>query len=486
MSLLQPARRPSLSLRLTLFFAAASTAVLLALGYMILRAVDRHFMEQDAALLEGKIALAQHALRSARSVADLAALPQKFDDSLIGHHGLVVAVIAADGSRLFASRDMQVPESLLAPEAALPEAEFEHLAHAGHAANIRTAQLSAWQTSAGNFRGLAVAMHTGVASMAPVTLIVATEISHHTDFLREFRVTLWVFVACAALLTGLLGWLLTRHALLPLQAMRRTAAEVTADNLHFRLPLADVPKELATLAESLNQMLARLEDSFRRLSDFSSDLAHELRTPVSNLMTHTQVALSQTRSAEEYRDVLYSNLEEFERLSSMVSELLFLAKADNGLMVPRHELVRLEDEMRKLFDFYEALAESAQLTLQVEGQGAVPGDGSMLRRALSNLLSNAVRHATPGTAIVVRIDDSDGTHVQLEIENQGETIAPEHLPRLFDRFYRADASRHRSSEGAGLGLAITHAIVVAHGGSLAVTSEDGVTRFTMRLPAPRP
>jgi two-component system heavy metal sensor histidine kinase CusS len=280
---------------------------------------------------------------------------------------------------------------------------------------------------------------------------------------------------------GLLGWVATYRALTPLRAIKQGAASVTASKLSYRLSQDEIPAELADLVKTLNDMLARLEESFRRLSDFSSDLAHELRTPISNLMTQTQVSLSKTRSVTEYQDILSSNSEELERMARMVSDMLFLAKADNGLMTTSAEKVALDDEVRSLFDFYEALADASTVKLVVQGEASVTADRLMLRRALSNLLSNAIRHADAGTTVRVTLETKEDT-VRITCENTGTGIAPEHLSRLFDRFYRVDASRQRSSEGAGLGLPITQSIIHAHAGSISVSSEGGITRFDMTLP----
>jgi len=287
-------------------------------------------------------------------------------------------------------------------------------------------------------------------------------------------------VTIAAALTGLLGWIAVRRGLAPLQTIRQGAAGVTANRLDYRLKADAVPLELAELAETLNAMLARLEESFRRLTDFSSDLAHELRTPVSNLMTQTQVALSKARSADEYRDVLASNTEEYERLSRMIADMLFLAQADNGLIVLRRESIDLAAEVNTLFEFFDALAEEKALHLSLTGNGHVSGDRLMLRRALANLLSNAIRHTPLNGDIGVRIAVADDA-TTLSIANTGEGIPPEHLTRIFDRFYRADPSRHRDGEGAGLGLAITRSIIRAHGGEIDVYSGPQGVRFEIRL-----
>jgi two-component system heavy metal sensor histidine kinase CusS len=264
--------------------------------------------------------------------------------------------------------------------------------------------------------------------------------------------------------------------------MKERALNVTAHKLDQRMPVEAVPVEMADLAESLNTMLERLETDFAKLMDFSSDLAHELRTPISNLLTQTQFSLSHPRDASVYRDILASNAEEFQRLARMVSDMLFLAKTDHGIELPHPENIALEDEAVALFDFYDAVAEDKTIRLRLVGAGTITGDRLMVRRALSNLLSNALRHSRPGSDIDVSIThQSDDT--ALCVANAGDVIGAADLPRLFDRFYRVDKSRaHPSSEGAGLGLSITKAIMVAHGGSVSVTSTADKTQFCLRFP----
>ncbi|MBT9465395.1 heavy metal sensor histidine kinase, partial [Hydrogenophaga sp.] len=293
-----------------------------------------------------------------------------------------------------------------------------------------------------------------------------------------------VYVVLATLLSGLLGWWAARSGLAPLRIMKERALKVTAHKLDQRMPVEAVPVEMAELANSLNTMLERLELDFAKLMDFSSDIAHELRTPISNLLTQTQVSLSQRRDPDTYRDILASNAEEFQRLARMVSDMLFLAKTDHGIQLPNREDVALQDEVASLLDFYDAVAEDKELRLRVVGAGMVVGDRLMIRRAISNLLSNALRHAHPGTDVELTIDPRGDGATALCFTNTGDPIDASDLPRLFDRFYRVDKARaHPASDGAGLGLAITKAIMLAHGGSVAVTSVAGTTRFCLQFPA---
>jgi two-component system heavy metal sensor histidine kinase CusS len=311
---------------------------------------------------------------------------------------------------------------------------------------------------------------------------VALDTEHHARFIADLQRTLWIYAVLAVLISGVLGWWAARTGLSPLRAMRARAQAVTAHTLDARMPAQAVPVEMAQLAMSLNDMLARLQADFQRLSEFSSDLAHELRTPISNLLTQTQVALAQPRDADAYREILASNAEEFQRLARMVADMLFLAKTEHGLALPSRDTVALADEVQGLFEFYEVLADEQRIRLQLVGAGRVEGDRLMLRRAIGNLLSNALRHTTAGGEVRVEIRETPDA-IELAVDNTGADIPAELLPRLFDRFFRADRARaHPQAEGAGLGLSITRAIAHAHGGSVFVTSGGGRTRFVLHFP----
>ncbi|MBK7006303.1 MAG: heavy metal sensor histidine kinase [Burkholderiales bacterium] len=460
--------RLTLTARLTLLFAVGASTVLLVLGWLTGIAIDRHFEQQDLDALAGKMQLAQHTIARVSTRSELDALKSQLNDALIGHHDLVVQVLGPNGDVLLASAGVHFPREWLAHAPATPaEALFQ------------------WSQGGRSFRGMALAIPTAIPHWQPLVVAVAVDIAHHTEFTRSLMRALWVFVACAALATGVLGWLAASRGLAPLRTMRDKAAAVTAHHLHQRLPVDAVPPELAELATSLNEMLARLEDAFRRLSDFSSDIAHELRTPVSNLMTETQVALSRPRDAASYRATLESNAEEYERLARMISDMLFLAKAEYGQMsdwVAEHgESVHLAQEVRDLFEFYEALAEEKGIHLDLLGTCSVWGDRLMLRRAVSNLLSNALRYTPRAGTVRVCLSELDGI-CTLTVENPGPTIPAHQLARVFERFFRADPSRQQATgEGTGLGLAITQAIVHAHQGQVSVFSEAGKTRFSIQL-----
>ena len=211
-----------------------------------------------------------------------------------------------------------------------------------------------------------------------------------------------------------------------------------------------------------------------------------MRTPVSNLLTQIQVVLAQNRDAEDYRDVLASSSEECERLSRMISEMLFLAKAENGSILPSVERVDLAEQVGQTLEYFEALADSKGITLTSTGNANLECDRSMLRRALSNLVSNAIRYGAPNSVIETSID-SGHSWIDVSVRNCGQDISQEHLSHIFDRFYRANAARsHEEHDGLGLGLAITRAIMSAHGGHVEVESRNGYTTFTLRFPSEQP
>jgi len=456
-------RRPlSLTTRLALLFAAMAAGLLLVLGLLLGQAVERHFDELDAHDLTAKLAAIGHLVARTRSEEALEDLPRRLRDVLVGHDNIGVLLRDGDGVVVFGAQlSVFEPERLTGEPT--PGAEY------------------AWVRDGRHFIAREQEFLLPLPEPRPLLAVVALDVSHHMHFLDQVRLQLSAGTALAAAFAALLGWLAARQGLRPLARVTQTARRLSAEQLGERIPERDAPPEVRELAEAFNGMLDRLERSFQRLGHFSADIAHELRTPVSNLMTETQVALSRARDAEEYRETLHSNLEEFERLARMIGDMLFLAKTENGHLPQPAEAVALEVEARALLEFYEALAEEKGVALELSGSGTVVGDRLMLRRALSNLLSNALRHTDRGLSVGIRIEAVDG-QVMIEVRNPGTTIPADRLPLLFDRFHRVDLSRSSQGEGAGLGLAITRSIVEAHGGGIVAASANGVTTFTIFLP----
>jgi heavy metal sensor kinase len=247
------------------------------------------------------------------------------------------------------------------------------------------------------------------------------------------------------------------------------------------LRLASLPPELNQFVNSFNSTLERVEQAYSRLESFNADVAHELRSPLTNLIGQTQVALTRGRSAEHYFEVLQSNLEELERLRSIINDMLFLASADQGSKATKLSESSLADEVATTLDYLDFILEDAQVQVRVHGDARVQIEKAHLRRALINLLSNAVQHTAPGQVIDVNIDVLEH-QVAIGVTNPGDVIASEHLPRLFERFYRVDASRSNSGANHGLGLAIVKAIALMHGGDVFVRSDVSGNTFGITLP----
>ena len=450
---MQLIKRLSLTSRLALLFAACTAVVSLLAGVLFNHASEAHFIELDQQLLDSKLVVLRSTLRGVDSAQSLAQREAQLRAELNRQPDLALRITAGE-QRWFDG----------APTITLPE----------------TPGLHSLQNTGTDYRVYNAPLRPEQPDSPHLSLIL--DITHHQHFLQRMQHLIWLTVGLSALATALLGAWAARSGLRPLRRMGEVAASVSAHSLTQRLPQQHMPVELAELAQAFNAMLGRLDDAFQRLSAFSADIAHELRTPLSNLLTHTQVILTQPRPLEDYREALHSNLEELQWMAQLVNDMLYLAKADHGLLIPKREPLALADEVQALLEFFALLAEDAQISLVHEGNAHTAGDRGMLRRALSNLLDNALRFTPAGGEVRVTMVET-AQAVTLTVENSGEGIPAEVLPRLFDRFYRADPARHEgSSEHAGLGLAITQSIVRAHGGRIYCESEAGWTRFVIELP----
>ena len=457
-------RIASLTARLAALFAALTACLLVLVAVLFGRMLDAHFQELDAHDLHGKLTLIRNALQ-ASSAPPLSSTPfAVLDQSFVGHENVGVLLRDTDGRVLH----------VIHPE---------HFTPAQQAGARLADAANEWTVDGHPHRGLAVRIDLPTAAVGSeaIDVLVALDLSHHAHFLATVRKATWAGVALAALVAALFGWFAAHRGLAPLRRVTDTARRLSARQLDQRLAVDDAPLEVRDHVDAFNGMLARLEAAFQRLADYSADIAHELRTPISNLMTQTQVALSRPRTVDEYQDILASNLEEYERIARMVSDMLFLAKAEGNTLAHAGESIDLAHEADALIDFYEALADERQVRIIRRGQASVHGDRLMLRRALSNLISNALRHTPAGGEITIAID-ADAIAVRIAVSNVGDPIDADQLERIFDRFHRGSTQRARHGEGAGLGLAITRSIVRAHGGEISAHSAEGVTRFAITLP----
>ena len=452
--------RSSIVTRLTvLYTASAFTMLLLAAGFLHWTLVV-NFNRQDAQFLADKV----HLLRTilSKTPADTTDLQEEVEWETASLHftKYYARVLDPHGQTLMETPGMSNT---------LPVAMFPAPADA---ARLETQVISRKLAHDQRFMLLSAPAGPGNARRQR-EVQVALDVSPEDAFLQHYRRDLAWAVLFGVLFSAVAGAFVARRGMGPLAELTRATDRISASQLHERIAGDGWPRELASLARGFDRMLDRLEDSFKRLSQFSADLAHELRTPINNLRGEAGVALAQSRTPEEYRHTLESSLEEFERLTRLIDNLLFLARADSpttGIARSRFD-VRLAVEAVR--EFYEALAEDRGVELRCEGQGTVNAEPVLFRQAVSNLLSNALNHTPRGGQVLIRASERTDGGLKVDVSDTGCGIAAEHLPHIFDRLYRADPSRSNHPDGAGLGLAIVKSIMTLHGGSVEVQSEVG-------------
>jgi two-component system heavy metal sensor histidine kinase CusS len=335
------------------------------------------------------------------------------------------------------------------------------------------------------FRVTSVSAPIGSPATATDTIQIAIDVSQKEKLLASYRYCFWVILLASFAIFPLVGYQIARRGIRPVEEMATTARHISSTNLRERILAEGYPFELASLASTFNQMLDRLEESFDRISRFSADIAHDLRTPVNNIRGEAEVALARARSADEYRDVIESCLEEAVRLSGLIGDLLFLARAENPLAHLRRERVDVGALLAGVREYYEAVAADGGVSLTTE-VGATPViaelDPTLLQRAVGNLVSNALAHTPPGGAVTLETT-ADSSTFCIGVSDTGVGIPAEALPRVFDRFFRVDPSRSQGSGGTGLGLAIVKSIALLHGGNVKISSQPGQgTRVTLHFP----
>lgn len=453
--------RLSIAARLALMFAVAALAGFALIGvalHLVLGAeLERHQRDQVAARLEDMRYMLNHA--HAPGIATRA-------------RAKIEALTAADGHTRFwmwsEDADFRYGADLDAVVAATrPTRGLVDLTLAGRRMRVLGVDLPA------------------NPMRPPVRLMVGVDAQPFIITLHSFDTELaWLMIAGALGVAGS-GYWIARRGLRPVQRLSRDAQRIGPDNRALRLQLPALAPELADLGGSFNAALDRLDAAFQQLQTFNDDVAHELRTPLANLIGQTQVALSRERGAAQLREVLQSNLEELERMRAMVADMLFLARAEQGGQARRPVAAAIADEVAKTVEFFEVLLDEAGVGVDVSGDATAPIETALFRRALTNLLHNAVQHAPRGARITVRIAQR-ADHAEVAVSNPSATISAEHLERLFDRFYRVDSARANSGDSHGLGLSIVKAIATMHQGQVFARSVDGLTTvgFSVALAQP--
>ena len=341
-----------------------------------------------------------------------------------------------------------------------------------------------WLSSVGKtFLLVTSEAHLPVANNGNPIIQVALDITGPEAKLAKYRRWLAIVLCLGVIGSAAAGVIIARRGMRPLKAITDAAHKITAEQLNARIAPARWPEELTLLATEFDKMLERLEESFKRLSQFSPDLAHELRTPINNLMGEAEVALSRSRTPEEYRHVLESALEEYGRFARMIDSLLFLARADNAETKLQRSPFDVATEVQGVLDFYSALAEEQQIQVKRQGTGTLNADRILFRRALTNLVSNALHYTPAGGTVTVAVATPAQKTVEIRVTDTGCGISQEHVSKVFDRFYRIDPARARSTEGLGLGLSIVKSIMTLHGGEVSLQSAPSMgTTVTLRFP----
>ncbi|MCW5631954.1 MAG: heavy metal sensor histidine kinase [Rubrivivax sp.] len=443
-------RHPSMAARLTVGLGLVALAVFSAAGAVLQAALRSELIEADRIRLSGKVAVALHFVDEATRTGDPAALFHHLDDLRIGHEGLHIWLLPEAGPPAYgapaagdASREPRLPSGVRADvaEAPLPSA-------------------SPWP--GGRVR-------------------VALESGAREKLLRSHLTTLVLICALGVASTVLLSWLAIRRCLRPVSRLSAQARGISPRAIGRRLTTPPDGAELTGLVEAFNHALDRLEDAYGHLQAFNANVAHELRTPLASLITGAQVGLSSPRTHEELRELLSSNLEELQLLNALVNDMLFLSRADRGDRAEGLERVALGVEADKAVRYCDAMLREAGVAAERVGDADANCNPPLVRRALVNLLTNAIAHAPAGERVRLHIE-ADGGLVAVSVLNPGPEIPSQVRVRMFERFYRVDASRSRGQGGHGLGLAIVAAIARMHGGSVFADRLDQSNRVGLTLP----
>lgn len=459
--------RKSLAARIALasaFFGLLITGSAIMIGFS---ALSQQLNQRSADELKGKRDLLLHVISEIPSPEAIHQNKHRFGDLLIGHDDLHLALIDPANGQMVTSFSKIAQQSVSALRVKTDDTKttYDWTAPTGE-------KLTATQ-------GIGL-----VRSGSPVRYYLSMDRRHDSELLSGFIKATWVGLPILLLAVALGAWLIARTSLTPLRRFNRLAASIGTQSLKHRVSLVGLPAELSELATEFNDMLQRVDDGYQRLQDFAGELAHEMRTPVATLMGRTQVALSQIRTMAQLREVLEGNEEELERLSRLIADMLFIAHADNQETILQREKMDLATESQQVADYLSLIAEERGVSIVVTGSAFLMGDRRLVQRAISNLVSNAIRHATEKSTVVVVISVLKGS-VSVEVVNQGDGIAAVHLERIFDRFYRVDSARSRLDGGTGLGLAIVRSIMLAHKGQVtvrSVTSGMGNTIFKLIFP----
>lgn len=458
----------SLSMRLGLAVSIMGALLVLFLAVLAFLALTHELDKLSKDNLSEKMRQIEHSLSLYEKPVDINIKPHVLLDQVMGHDHLNLTI--------YDLINMRTP--LLKSGFGLTDPRVEL-----KAAGVATDKVSYSRSTDDQGRHFLTASRLiRLPNGTNVAVLLSLDCANDEALLSTYLSSTIMALPLLLLLIGLSAWAVVKRGLAPLREFRKVAAMISAQDLSHRLSVVKMPQELSELAHGINFMLHRLDSDVQQLSQFSDDLAHELRAPISNLMGKAQVTLSRERPAEEYKAVLESSTEELGRVARIVSDMLFLAQVSHPAALVPFETIALEDEALKVINLFSLSAEDKQISVSVTGRGSTIGDRLMIQRAISNLMSNAIRHCPVGQAITITIE-VHATEVSLHVANRGAGIEPQHLPHLFDRFYRVDTHHSRAGGSTGLGLAIVKSIMSLHQGVAEVNSRPGkITTFKLGFP----
>jgi two-component system heavy metal sensor histidine kinase CusS len=461
----------SIVARLALLYTVLSTVVLCAAGFFLYWTLAQSLRSEEQSTLADKIAVLRQILHERPE--DRNALEEEIEwESAARRQAVYYARLILRGRTIVESPGFRalVPSNAVFPPAGSVDQSI------GKVTEFQASQRATFLLTAADV--ITTADVNGASPNEKYRYEIALDVSNEQTLLADYRGKLFIALALAAAISALLSTWIAHRGVRPIREITSAAQAITASALNERISTQIWPRELATLAAEFDRMLERLEDSFERLSRFSSNIAHELRTPISNLMGGTEVALGRSLTAQQYREVLASSLEEYQRLSHLIDSLLFLARAETANIEINQSNFAADESISAVIEFYEPLAKESQIELTSTGKARVRGDEPLFRRAISNLLSNALRHVSPGGTVTIETR-SEPVEVIVAVKDNGSGVAPNDLPKLFDRFYRGQNSR----DGVGLGLSIVKSIMSLHHGTVEVTSElEKGTTVILRFP----
>lgn len=457
--------RGSLALRIAMasvVFGLVVAAGTVAVGFWNL---SKQLDERAVGEMHGRRELLVHLLSTIPSMVAIADSKERFADLFFGHDDLHLALLEPKTRQVIAAFSDVATQSVIG------------LGHVNAPPDV----MHAWVTPGGT-RYSGWHSTVGLADGSTVEFYLSIDRRGDAALLEGFVKTTLLALPLLLVLVAVGAGLIAKTGLDPVRRFNKLAASIGTKSLSKRVAVSGLPNELADMATEFNGMLKRIDEGYQQLEEFSGDLAHEMRTPVATMLGRTQVALSRSRTADEFREVMEGNVDELERLSALINDMLFIARSDHDANPIQSEPVDLVAEAQRVADYLSLIADEKGVQIQVLGKAPViSADRLLVQRAITNLVTNAIRHSNERGIVTIEIATVRGL-AALEVANVGQTIAPEHLERVFDRFFRADAARSRDAGGSGLGLAIVRSIARAHQGEVGVHSTDGHTSFALQLP----